>query len=124
MYHITYWIIKRPCSLPIKWADGAVDILGIHISKNINQLITINFNRKFAKTDKILQPWRGKHLSTYGKITMINSLVLSQFTYLLMALQMTSFLNLGSKKYFILFGMLHQTKLYMPISIMKMSLGG
>ena len=25
-----------PCSLPIKWVDGEVDILGTHISKNIN----------------------------------------------------------------------------------------
>ena len=35
-----------PCSLPIKWADGEVDILGIHITKYINELSTMNFNRK------------------------------------------------------------------------------
>ena len=27
-----------PCSLPIKWADGKVEILGIHITKYINKL--------------------------------------------------------------------------------------
>ena len=32
------------CSLPIKWADGEVDILGIHITKDINKLSTMNFN--------------------------------------------------------------------------------
>ena len=36
--------------------------------------------------DKILQPWRGKCLSIYEEITLINSLVISQFTHLLMAL--------------------------------------
>ena len=48
--------------------------------------MTIHFNRKLAQIDMILHPWRGKYLSIYGKITLINSLVLSQFTYLLMAL--------------------------------------
>ena len=46
----------------------------------------MNFNRKLVKIDKILQPWRGKYLSIYGKIALINSLVISQFTHLLMVL--------------------------------------
>jgi hypothetical protein len=33
-----------PCSLPIKWADGEVDILCIHITKDKNNLSTMNFN--------------------------------------------------------------------------------
>lgn len=36
--------------------------------------------------NKILQAWRGKYLSIFGKVTVINSLILSQFTYLLQAL--------------------------------------
>ena len=79
-------IFTLPCSLPIKWSDGDVDILGIHIPKEINDLTSIHFNRKLAKIDKILLPWKGKYLSICGKITLINSLVLSQFTYLLMVL--------------------------------------
>ena len=47
-----------PCSLPIKWADGEVDILGFHITKYINKLSTMNVSRKLA----ILQPWRDKYL--------------------------------------------------------------
>ena len=38
-----------PCSLPVTWADGEVDILGIHITKDIHKLSTINFNRKLDK---------------------------------------------------------------------------
>jgi hypothetical protein len=45
-----------PCSLPVTWADGEVDILGIHITEYINNLSTRNFNRKPVKIDKILQP--------------------------------------------------------------------
>ena len=63
MTNVPYYVLDRkkslftpPCSLPIKWPDVEVDILDIHISKNNNELITINFNRKLAKIDKILQP--------------------------------------------------------------------
>jgi hypothetical protein len=35
--------------LIIKWSDGDVDILCIHIPKERNDLTTINVNRKLAK---------------------------------------------------------------------------
>ena len=38
-----------PWSLLIKWADGELDILGIHITKYISKLSTMNFNRKLVK---------------------------------------------------------------------------
>ena len=50
------------CSLPIQWSDCDVDILVIQIPKEINDLTTIPFNRKLAKIDKILLPWKGKYL--------------------------------------------------------------
>jgi hypothetical protein len=40
-----------PCSLPIKWPDGDVNILGVHILKERNDLTPIHFNRKLAKID-------------------------------------------------------------------------
>ena len=45
-----------------------MDILGILIPKERNDLTTIHFNRKLAKIDKILLPWKGKYLSICGKI--------------------------------------------------------
>ena len=38
-----------PCSLPIKWDDGEVDILCIHITKDRNKLSTMSFNRKLRQ---------------------------------------------------------------------------
>ena len=38
------------CSLPIKWSDGDVDMLGIQIPKERNDLTPIKFYRKLAKT--------------------------------------------------------------------------
>ena len=41
-----------PCSLPSKWSDGDVDILGIQIPKERNDLTPIHFYyRKLAKID-------------------------------------------------------------------------
>jgi hypothetical protein len=58
-----------PCSLPIKWADGEVDKLGIHITKYINEVSTMNFNRKLVKIDKTLQPWRGLFMEKCPDLT-------------------------------------------------------
>ena len=74
------------CSLPIEWTDGPVDILGIHIPQNITEITNMNFNNKLRKLEKILHPWKGKMLTLYGKVSLINSLVVSQFTYLFMSL--------------------------------------
>ena len=75
-----------PSPLPLKWSDGPVDVLGIHIPVNFKEIMAVNFYNKLRKVDKVLQPWRGKPLTIYGKIALINSLVVSQFTYILMSL--------------------------------------
>ena len=40
-----------PCSLPMKWSDGDVDIIGIQIPKERNYLTPIHFYRKLAKKE-------------------------------------------------------------------------
>ena len=74
------------CDLPIKWSDGPVNILGVNIPVNLSEITTVNFTNKLSKVEKILQPWRGKVLTAYGKVALINSLIVSQFTYIFMAL--------------------------------------
>jgi hypothetical protein len=50
----------------------------VKYTKYINELSTINFNIKLIKIVKLLQPWKSKYLSIYGKkMTLINSLVIS-----------------------------------------------
>jgi hypothetical protein len=70
----------------------------------------IHFYRNLAKIDKILLPWKGKYLSICGKITLINSLVISVYLFAY-GFANTCFLNYMNKKYSILFGMASQTKL-------------
>jgi len=75
-----------PCLLPLQWTDGPVDILGIHIPKYLSDIVALNFDRKESKIDKLLNPWKGKLLSLLGKVTLINSLIVSQFIFLFQSL--------------------------------------
>lgn len=77
---------QLPCSVPIKWTDGPISVLGVHIPKNIKHLANENYENRLEKIDKILLPWKGKALSLYGKVTLINTLIVSQFVHLFMSL--------------------------------------
>jgi hypothetical protein len=117
--------VTLSCSLPIKWSDGEVNILGIHILKERSDLTTIPFNRTLAKIDKILLQWKGKYLSICGKIPLINSLVISQFTFLLMALPTPrEQFKIIRAKNSILFDTASQTKLNKPILYNEYDFGG
>lgn len=108
------------CDLPIKWIDGLINVLGIHIPENMNEISTLNFNNKLSKITKILQPWKGKYLTIYGKITLINSLIISQFTYYLWhyQLQENHFSKHMNRRCLNLYGMINKIKLGGHISIM------
>lgn len=75
-----------PCQIPVKWKDGAIDVLGIHIPDNIKITSTVNFNIKLKRLNKILQSWQGNKLTICGKTTLVNTLIVSQFTYLMLSL--------------------------------------
>jgi len=75
-----------PCPLPVQWTDGPIDLLGIHIPVLLSDIIRINFDRKLMKIDKLLYPWKTKILTLMGKITLINTLIVTQFIFLLSSL--------------------------------------
>lgn len=76
--------------------------MGIYIPDNPRELVKINYKRKLKKSEKVLQPWKGGNLTLQGKVTMINTLVIPQFIYLLMALPSseTSFFKTFEQKIF------------------------
>ena len=75
-----------PTHLPFQWVDGGVDVLGIHIPIDMDTLVNVNFEPRLERLDRLLRPWKGKTLSLYGKITVVNSLVVPQFTNLFQVL--------------------------------------
>lgn len=76
---------KIQTNLPIDWTDGPVNILGIQIPESLKDL-QINYEAKLGKIEKIMQPWKRTFLTLYGKVALINSLIVPQFVYLFMSL--------------------------------------
>lgn len=72
--------------VPILWTDGPVNLLGIVIPENLEDLCAVNYDSKLRKMDRILQLWKGKPLTLYGKVSIVNSNIVPQFIYLIMSL--------------------------------------
>ena len=84
--------------MPIQCSDGPVNPLGIHIPVDKKLLVKTDFESKQKKKNEILQAWRGKY-PIYGKVTVINSLILSQLTYLLQALPSPIYENIRKSNF-------------------------
>ena len=90
--NLTKTIAKKfgPCSdteakfytlKPIMWTDEAVKILGVSFHHNMNMMYKLNFTDKLEKAKAILQVWSARQLTLMGKIVIVNTLLVSQFTY-------------------------------------------
>ena len=66
----------------LDWSQEPVYTLGIKISGDESDHYTLNFKPKIQKMQNLLNSWKCRHLSLKGKITVINSLALSQLIYL------------------------------------------
>ena len=71
----------------IKWPKS-VKILGIHFSHNKPLQETLNFGSIIPSIKQIINIWKQRHLTLFGKITIIKSLLLSKLTYKANLLQM------------------------------------
>ena len=56
--------------------------LGIWFSTNALERTKRNFDEKLRKVEAIIQIWKHRNLSWKGRIVIIKSLILSQFTHL------------------------------------------
>ena len=65
----------------IKLIKDPVKVLGVWISKSLEEITQINFNEKITKLKKLLNIWKQRKLTLHGKVTVINSLALSQILY-------------------------------------------
>ena len=65
-----------------QWTKGPISILGVQITSNLQELQHINFEPKLKKFRQILNIWQSRDLTVMGKIQIIRSLAIPQFTYL------------------------------------------
>ena len=71
-----FYTLKR-----LFWSPGLIRILGIDITPDRNSLIECNYEQLLKKVEAILDRWVNRQLMLIGKITVINTLVNSLFTY-------------------------------------------
>lgn len=72
--------IKLCRDLGLKW-ETSFKLLGIQFDNNLDNM-ELNINYNIEQMQKILNNWRYRHLTPYGKITIIKSLALSKLTHL------------------------------------------
>ena len=66
----------------LNWTQEPVYTLGVNISGNECDHYTLNFMPKIIKMQELLKSWKCRYLSLKGKVTVINTLALSQLIYL------------------------------------------
>lgn len=68
-------------TLPLKWSDGPLKILGVYVTPDSNEAIELNYSSSSKKAQNVLQMWQSREPSLMGKIQICNSLVSSLFVY-------------------------------------------
>ena len=72
--------------LGLQWGLNPVQYLGVKITSNKNELITLNYEPIVHKITLMTRIWKQRDLTIFGKSTIIKSLLVSQLTFLLSVL--------------------------------------
>ena len=73
-------------NIPFKIVE-TIKILGIHFRNNIRaQNMTENWDSKIDKMIRLIRAWNQRDLSIHGKIVIIKSLLISQFTFIMQSI--------------------------------------
>ena len=67
----------------IKWPDEPIKALGVYYTYDIKLLHEKNFIERLDNVKKLINIWSSRGLSLYGKVTIIKSLLIPKFVYIL-----------------------------------------
>ena len=65
----------------LNWTNDPINVLGVDVTNDYTQLCKINYTSIIKKAENTLQKWKSRNLSLFGKIMIVNSLVMSLFVY-------------------------------------------
>lgn len=65
----------------IPLSNSEVKILGVYFGGNEQTLMNKNWLPKISKIDNLIRLWKARHLTLFGKITIIKSFLVSQLIY-------------------------------------------
>ena len=77
---------KLDVSKKLHWGDSNFSFLGVSFSSNIGTMSKVNFQIILNKAKQVLNSWQSRHLTPFGKVTIIKTLILSKFNHLFMTL--------------------------------------
>ena len=66
----------------IKWSNDNIKCLGVYINKNLQKATQANITDKLDKIESLIKIWSCRHLTLKGKVTIVNSLMVSQMLYI------------------------------------------
>ena len=70
----------------LQWGITHFSILGMIFDIDLHKITTLNFDKKIVKLKQIINMWNKRRLTPIGKITIIKSLLISQFNHLFISL--------------------------------------
>jgi exonuclease III len=79
-----YNSVNNPRSIRrLEWVSTSINILGITIplKTNIQQLVQLNFTPKMNEIEKLLEVWKKRSLTLFGKICVIKMLAIPKLVY-------------------------------------------
>ena len=69
-------------SAKLKWGNSNFTLLGIEFSTNMQDIPNINYSKAMTSAKQVLNSWKYRRLTPFGKITILKTLVLSKFNHL------------------------------------------
>ncbi len=65
----------------IKWTDGPIRCLGIYVGYDNKTCLKLNWTDKLAEIQRLLDNWRSRELTLFGKIQVLKSLAISKIVF-------------------------------------------
>ena len=66
----------------INFSDKPIKALGLYFGNNRKECDKLNWETKFEKAKNLLKSWEKRNLSLLGKILIVKTLIIPQFTYI------------------------------------------
>ena len=73
---------REECLDNLEWTNEPIKYLGVYITQGKKESESLNWNLKLEKVNSLLRVWKMRNLTYYGKITIIKTLIASQFVYI------------------------------------------
>ena len=77
-----HMVEKLNVNSKLQWGTDRFNLLGIQFSVDLELIPSLNYNKAMDDACKLLNVWKKRNLTPFGKITIIKTFVLSKFNHL------------------------------------------